>query len=521
MNSKKYIKLSLNKKIGNTSIEVTEFFSPYTYEGLKKHQENKDKNISSKNESQWSIPVDKTTLNYFNINIDSKLNNVDCYYQRPISDKDWKNNSDNPNYISIFDYWSEVRIITEMHNINTTDCNIYSIVKDELTVLVYIAELKKDLSILLRYTEDKNEWNSSDNLPYDFNKNESSEFIRIIKQFFVDIERKSGNRLGSIIDNFLSTLTEFKRETLPNELFNEIENICRTTGLTAFKIKHKTIALINKRLSIKINEHSFLERKKYFSRLVKKYNLPTISSKKYREFAYFHDKLLIELDYIIQNLSNSLSDFNNLEKYFLNIPKDILGSYYGVNAGCFAIMKLDNQGYFALSGYYDCYHNTKKNDKDKHWVPYDAMLNLSNEINSKVFKNKYSWAPLIDEVLTYYSDENFDASKLEESKPLSNPINLHNFITNSTNGWQNVTLNQNYRLFSCCEKKLLAQICGNNYNSLEFSIRWYPCYLCMKPMNKIVCEGKTKVYALAPKFSELKKSTGLRDITYEIQSHSL
>lgn len=516
MNSDKYLKLIFNKKIANTSIEIIEYFTPYTYEGLTKKREREDleaSNLIENSESQDDrFAFSEKFLNYFNINAKSELNTVDNYHLGSLNKEDWKNSSDNQNYTSIFDYWSEVCIISEMNNIDSSNHKISNIIKQELITKMFISEIKKDLSILLRLDKDINAWNNTDYLPLNLDENELDRFIKTIKLFFVNTECKSKTQVSFIIEEFLDSLSSIVLQTLYNNLISEINEVCKSNS-TPYKIKQKIIILLKKHLGINFNELAFKNRKLFYFKLKRKYNLHRYSSKEYREFAYFPEILLNKLTDLVKDILNNVSDFNELKGYFKNIPMNQLGWYYYNGSGCFAIMKTTRHNYFALSGYYDYYNNKKQIKTDKHWVAYDAMEKLADEINSKVFNNSYHWAPLTNNVLTYYSHQNLNIHKLELSELLDHPITLIQFINISTNGWMDVASTPAYRLFSCCEKKLIAQLHNKTYRPSVFFIRKTPCHLCMMPMKDIINKFNSNVYALKGQENMIK------DITSNIKEY--
>lgn len=528
MTSNKYLKLVFNKRIRENSVKVTEYFTPYTYAALTNNQENKEEEASileeRNNYQDGNQEVLIKILESFNIGPHNEVNKIDCYYDEPIDENAWKNNPDNLSYVSIFDYWSEAHIVSEMANMESSHDQILDIVTQELRSKVFISELKKNLSILLRFDKDSNAWNSShskSSAHFDLRK-VISHLINTIKHFFAKSEQKSGEQLSSIINDFLIDL-ESKRFLSLTFVVIKIKKVCETSGLYPFQIKLKIINLLKKHLDIDFNEKAFKTRQKFLLKLKRDYNLTKYSNEEFREFAYFPEKLLANLTRIIVDLQDHFYDFKNLQRYFNAIDERVLGSYYGNGKnsnGCFAIMKKDTKGYFALSGVYDYPNNTDRIETDEYWQSYITMKGLADEINLKIFKSEYVWCDLIDDVLTYYSHENLVLSKLKNAKLLDKPVKLIDFIDNSPNEWLDVISKPTYRLFSCCEKKLLAQLNDETYSSLDFYIRYRPCHLCMPPMFEIVNKGKSMVYSLADSFKELKSSKDLKEITSDINDYN-
>ena len=542
MTPDKYIKLTFGKKNGNSSVDITEFFAPYTYEGLIKEKQGKVSSSNKRvNSKRVSFGVSNEILKSFNINANSELNSVDCYHQEPLNENDWRSSPDNTSYTSIFDYWSEAHVVSTMVDPGFFNHNISEVVRQELISKIFISELKKDLSILLRFDNDINAWNSNDFRSANFPINKLPQLVDAIKLFFVKVERKRTKQFSSNIEKFLKNLDAIYGGNLPKQV-EKIKRACNRNNLLPFQIKSKIISILKKDLGINFNESAFMTRKKYFFKLDKKYNLTKYSMEDYREFAYFPEKLLARLNDLIVDLRYQLRDFNKdsnfykFQNYFKDIPEDKLGGYYDKNRGCFAIMKTENRGYFALSGWYDCHHNNNNIINEPNWEPFDAMQNLANDINSKVFSNSYIWSPLTDDVLTYYSHKDLDKFKLETAKPLDSPKTLSQCIKEFPKGWSDVIANPTYRLFSCCEKKLLAQIddqiCDQKCTSLKFFIRYTPCHLCMAPMKETANKVLINVYSLADNYPDLNKPIKnrniikngniikLKDVTYKVLNYN-
>ena len=121
-------------------------------------------------------------------------------------------------------------------------------------------------------------------------------------------------------------------------------------------------------------------------------------------------------------------------------------------------------------------------------------------------------------------------SKLENAIPLDSPKTLSQCIKEFPKGLSDVIANPTYRLFSCCEKKLLAQIddqiCDQKCTSLKFFIRYTPCHLCMAPMKETANKVLINVYSLADNYPDLRRLIKnrniikLKDVTYIVLNYN-
>lgn len=150
------------------------------------------------------------------------------------------------------------------------------------------------------------------------------------------------------------------------------------------------------------------------------------------------------------NINKFTSDFYEAVKNANNLEKDVnLEKYAFTTLNCYASMKIDNANYMTFNGI------------EKPSLQCDPKRNKIINILNKLVSN-LTYVPISNDVRYYTEDNEF--------------ITYQQFIDEEPKAKMN-------RMFTCCERKLLAKFIKLKKDMVELAVTIPPCVFCERAIN--------------------------------------
>ena len=180
-------------------------------------------------------------------------------------------------------------------------------------------------------------------------------------------------------------------------------------------------------------------------------------------------------------LENKQADSNKQNKTNKQAPN--FKKYVDEGINCYSCMTVNKITYFTI------------NEINESTPPIGSKLDsvikcLESILNSNT-NQKFEYVPISDNTRYYSADQKYITYK-----------DFKDF--KATKNSQDKNLNECNRMFTCCEKKLIAKLFNLNLDineAIEIITSKPPCALCQRAFNAIIADDKCK-YVIYPKYGE-------------------
>lgn len=188
----------------------------------------------------------------------------------------------------------------------------------------------------------------------------------------------------------------------------------------------------------------------------------------------------------VDNFYKSLTEAlkNNLNKQNkTNNQAPNLENYLDEGISCYSCMTVNKTTYFSINGINDSTPTAGSN--------LDSVIKCLESILNSNTNQKFEYVPIPDNTRYYSADQKYITYKdFKDFKDTKNS--------------QDKNLNDCNRMFTCCEKKLIAKLFNLNLDineAIEIITSKPPCALCQRAFNAIIADDKCK-YVIYPKYGE-------------------
>ena len=190
-------------------------------------------------------------------------------------------------------------------------------------------------------------------------------------------------------------------------------------------------------------------------------------------------------DSLIAALKNKQIDLNEATKGKGQAPN--LKKYLDEEINCYSCMTIVDTTYFTINEINDSTLTTGSN-------LYSVIKCLESILNSNT-NQKFEYVPISDNTRYYSADQKYITYK-----------DFKDFKDTKNSQDKNLKYNKNRynRMFTCCEKKLIAKLFNlkpNINKTIEIITSKPPCALCQRAFNAIIADDKCK-YVIYPKYGE-------------------
>ena len=175
-------------------------------------------------------------------------------------------------------------------------------------------------------------------------------------------------------------------------------------------------------------------------------------------------------------LENKQTDLNKQNKTNKQAPN--LENYLNEGISCYSCMTVNKITYFTINGIHESPPTTGSN--------LNSVIKCLESILNSNTNQKFEYVPIPDNTRYYSADQKYITYKDFKATKNSQDINDCN------------------RMFTCCEKKLIAKLFNLNLDineAIEIITSKPPCALCQRAFNAIIADDKCK-YVIYPKYGE-------------------
>ena len=180
-------------------------------------------------------------------------------------------------------------------------------------------------------------------------------------------------------------------------------------------------------------------------------------------------------------LENKQTDLNKQNKTNKQAPN--LKKHLDKEINCYSCMTVNKITYFTINEINDSTPTTGSN--------LDSIIKCLESILNSNTNQKFEYVPIPDNTRYYSADQKYITYK-----------DFKDF--KATKNSQDKNLNECNRMFTCCEKKLIAKLFNLNLDineAIEIITSKPPCALCQRAFNAIIADDKCK-YVVYPKYGE-------------------
>lgn len=184
---------------------------------------------------------------------------------------------------------------------------------------------------------------------------------------------------------------------------------------------------------------------------------------------------------LTEALKNKQEDLNKQNK--TNKQEPNFEKYVDKGINCYSCMTVNKITYFTINEINDSTPATGSN--------LDSVIKCLESILNSNTNQKFEYVPIPDNTRYYSADQKYITYKdFKDFKDTKNS--------------QDKNLNNCNRMFTCCEKKLIAKLFNLNPDTneaIEIITSKPPCALCQRAFNAIIADDKCK-YVIYPKYGE-------------------
>ena len=184
-------------------------------------------------------------------------------------------------------------------------------------------------------------------------------------------------------------------------------------------------------------------------------------------------------------LDNKQIDLNKQNKTNNQAPN--FKKYINKKSNCYSCMTVNKITYFTINRINDSTPATGSN--------LDSVIKCLESILNSNTNQKFEYVPIPDNTRYYSADQKYITYK--DFRDFKDTKNIQD---------KNLKYNKNRynRMFTCCEKKLIAKLFNLNPDTneaIEIITSKPPCALCQRAFNAIIADDKCK-YVIYPKYGE-------------------
>ncbi len=190
------------------------------------------------------------------------------------------------------------------------------------------------------------------------------------------------------------------------------------------------------------------------------------------------DNFYKSLTAALENKKTNLNKQNKTNRQDPNFEK-----YVDKGINCYSCMTVNKITYFTINEINDSTPPTGSN--------LDSLIKCLESILNSNTNQKFEYVPISDNTRYYSADQKYITYK-----------DFKDF--KATKNFQDKNLNECNRMFTCCEKKLIAKLFNLNPDineAIEIITSKPPCALCQRTFNAIIADDKCK-YVIYPKYGE-------------------
>lgn len=184
------------------------------------------------------------------------------------------------------------------------------------------------------------------------------------------------------------------------------------------------------------------------------------------------DNFYESLTAALKNKQTDLNKQTNKQDQTPNLKK-----YVDKESNCYSCMTIINTTYFTINGINDSTPPTGSN--------LDSIIKCLESILNSNTNQKFEYVPISDNTRYYSADQKYITYK-----------DFKDFNSQDKNKCN--------RMFTCCEKKLIAKLFNlkpNINKAIEIITSKPPCALCQRAFNAIIADDKCE-YVIYPKYGE-------------------